>query len=122
MKNKSFTLWFSVWVMIALLIGCSRHRATGGDPVGTWRAEDGETVHFGKDGSYSLKAASAGNQPGAAEMTGTYTKTDATRLTVETASTERKSEAVYDYSVSGDQLTLRGAGTEIVRVYKRAGN
>jgi hypothetical protein len=120
MKNKIFTLWLCLLCTVVLWVGCG-HRATGGDPTGTWRAEDGETVHFGKDGAYSLKAASVGNQPGA-EMAGTYTKSGATQLTVKIASAEREGQALYDYSVTGDQLTLRGAGTEIVRVYKRVGN
>ena len=122
MKSKIFTLCFSLWVVIFMLVGCSRHRATGGDPVGTWQAGDGETVHFGKDGSYLLKLAAAANQPGGAELTGNYTRTDATQLTVQTGSAVGTNQAVYDFSVTGDQLTLRGAGTEIVRVYKRLGD
>ena len=120
MKNKILTLCFSSWVMLSLLASCSHH-ATGGDLVGAWRAEDGETVHFGKDGSYSLKPASAGNQAGA-ELTGTYTKSQPTQITVKFMSAEHENQAVYDYSVAGDQLTLRGAGTDIVRVYKRTGD
>jgi len=122
MKAKAFSLWFSSLLILSLMVGCSQS-GTGGDLVGTWRADDGEIVQFGKDGSYSMKTASTSAAPGEpAATTGTYTKTTNTRVVVETKGPERTSSATYEFSVSGDKLVLQAVGTPITRTYRRAAN
>jgi hypothetical protein len=120
MKNKAFSLWFSLLLILPWMAGCSRP-ATGGDLVGTWSAADGETLQLGKDGTYSSKTP-APNGAGTIAITGTYTKPDATHIEVETKVPQGTRSTLYEFSVSGDELVMHIDGTQIIRKYKRAGN
>ena len=102
--------------------GCSKHIATA--PSGTWTANNGETIEFLKDGSFSLTNLPPNKVTGAqivSELRGTYTMVDSTHLKLEVATSTAKVSFTCQYSVSGSELILQESGQE-AKTFRHANN
>ena len=106
--------WLSLVMLIFLCDGCSRQ------PLGTWRADNGETFEFQKDGSFNFKNMPRDPKQGVIEMHGNYTMPDAKHLQMQVKMPGEVHATTYLFSVNGEDLSLQDTTSQQVKLYHRA--
>ena len=91
---------------VSLLVGCSHHSDNA--LMGTWSKDNGETITFYKDGTFSLKNL-GGEHWG--DFTGIYTMVDTNHIQLSCIFPQSTNTQVYELSKATEALTLNKDGT-----------
>jgi hypothetical protein len=122
MKTNTLTIWLIAISAVSLLASCSRHSTATPTALanGTWNAETGESLGFHKDGSFSVKNLTPDKKlGGVTELDGTWTMIDSSHINVVIYNPRGNYSTIYQFSVSGDKMTISQPGVQGVKIYQR---
>jgi hypothetical protein len=123
MKTNTITIQLAAILAASLLVGCSHHSAS--PPIGSWSADSGETLALQKDGTFTLKNLPPNKQTGArlvSDLSGTYTMVDSTHIKLDVVTPRGTYSTVYQFSISGGDMSFQTAGSSEVKTYHHATN
>jgi hypothetical protein len=123
MKTYTHTIRLAAILAASVLISCSHHSASA--LTGSWSADSGETLALQKDGTFSLKNLPPNKKTGAqivSELSGTYTMVDSTHIKLDVVTPRGTHSTVYQFSVSGGDLSFQQSGSSEVKTYHHAVN
>ena len=123
MKINITTFRLAAILAVSLLAGCSRHKVSA--PTGSWSTDSGETFALQKNGTFSQKDLATDKKTGAqivTELSGTYKMVDSTHIELVIVRPGVTYSIVYQFSDSGSELSLQGAGSSEIKKYHHAIN